>query len=270
MSAKRIKPEAAVTVPVTLAARRRISPSFLRLTLTGSDLDAYTPLGADQWFRLFLPAEGSDAAPGAAPRTLPDMSVRSMATYTLTPPSRRPLIRNYTTAGFRPADHTAGRPAEIDFDVYVDDGHSGPGLRWALDAPIGSPAALLDEGRLYAPPENSTVELLVGDESALPALAGILQDAPPMLTGLVVVEVSDEGDIRGLPTPDDVETVWVVRRDEAPGVVAAEEVRRRGVPDALSYAYLAGPSSMVTGLRRHLVREAGVAKDRVSFTGYWR
>lgn len=265
MPPRRIKPDAAATIPVTLAARQRISPSFVRLTLTGEDLAGYQPLGADQWFRLFLPLEGADA-----PRTLPDTSVRSMATYTLTPPSRRPLIRNYTTAEFRPADPAAGRTAELDVDVYVDQNHTGPGLRWADEAPLGANAALLDEGRLYAPPQDSTVELLVGDESALPALAGILRDAPRPLTGLVVVEVGNEGDIRDLDGPTGVEIAWVVRGDEAPGTLAAGEVRRRGVPDDLTYAYLAGPSSMVTGLRRHLVKDLGIAKDRVSFTGYWR
>ncbi len=268
MSVRRIKPDAAVTIPVTLTGRQRLSPSFVRLTLTGEGLADYRFLGADQWFRLFLPHEGSDA-----PRTLPDMSIRSMAGYTLTPASRRPLIRNYTTAEFRPADPATGTGAELDMDVYVDENHSGPGLRWACDAPLGSAVALLDEGRLYAPPEDSTVELLVGDESALPALAGILRDAPRTLTGLVVVEVGNKGDIRDLHGPTGVETAWVVRGGEAPGALATEEVRRRqrrGVTDALTYAYLAGPSSMVTGLRRHLVKDLGVAKDRVSFTGYWR
>lgn len=270
MSIRRIKPGAAVTVPVTLTARELISPSFVRLTVTGEALADYRPMGADQWFRLFLPTEGAGGS--AEPKTLPDMSIRSMAAYTLTPPSRRPLIRNYTTAGYRPADPAAGRAtAELDFDVYVDDSHSGPGLTWAREAAIGSPAAILDEGRLYAPPVGSTAELLVGDESALPAIAGILDQAPPALSGLVVVEVRDPRDIRDLPRPVGVEVVWKQRGDDdEPGARATDEVRRRGARVDLTYAYLAGPSSMVTGLRRFLVRECGVARDIVTFTGYWR
>ena len=290
MSVKRLKPDHATTIPVTLAARTQVSPSFLRLTVTGEGLDSYRPMGADQWFRLFLPTGGGgSAAAGAAgsagtahggggagggvgePRTLPDMSLRSIATYTLTRPSRRPLIRNYTTVDFRPADPDAGRAtAELDFDVYVDDSHEGPGLTWAREAQLGSAAALLDEGRLYAPPEDSTRELLVGDESALPALAGILSGAPESMTGLVVVELGNTADIRDLPRPTGVEVMWTERGDDEPGVGALAEVRRRGAPADLTYAYLAGPSSMVTGLRRFLVRDCGVAKDLVSFTGYWR
>ena len=285
MSAKRLKPDHATTIPVALSARTEVSPSFLRLTVTGADLDSYQPMGADQWFRLFLPAGGGRAADVAGdtgnatgtgvgagePRTLPDMSLRSIASYTLTRPSRRPLIRNYTTVDFRPADPAAGRAtAELDFDVYVDDSHEGPGLTWARDAPLGSAAALLDEGRLYAPPEDSTCELLVGDESALPAIAGILSGASETMTGLVVVELGNTDDIRDLPRPSGVEVVWTERGDTEPGAGALAEVRRRGAPADLSYAYLAGPSSMITGLRRFLVRDCGVAKDLVSFTGYWR
>lgn len=262
-SRTRLKPDAATTIPVTLAGRQRVSPSFVRLTVAGEELDEYRFTGCDQWFRLFLPDEG-----GESPRTLPDMSVRSMATYTLTRPSRRPLIRNYTTVDHRPAG--PGTHAELDFDVYVDDSHSGPGLTWATDAEVGSDVALLDEGRFYTPPEDSTTELLVADESALPAIAGILRDAPAHLTGLAVIEIGDPGDERSLPAPEGVEVVWVTRDGAAAGAAATAEVHRRGLPDGLSYSYLAGHNSMATGLRRHLVRDHGVSRESVSFTGYWR
>lgn len=62
MAAKRLKPDNATTIPVTLTARERISPSFLRLTLTGEKLANYQVMGADQWFRLFLPTESDDRA----------------------------------------------------------------------------------------------------------------------------------------------------------------------------------------------------------------
>jgi NADPH-dependent ferric siderophore reductase len=36
------------------------------------------------------------------------------------------------------------------------------------------------------------------------------------------------------------------------------------------YAWIAGESAMVTGLRRHLVKELGVDRRQVAFMGYWR
>lgn len=36
------------------------------------------------------------------------------------------------------------------------------------------------------------------------------------------------------------------------------------------YAWIAGESTVVTGLRRHLVRELGMDRSQVAFMGYWR
>jgi NADPH-dependent ferric siderophore reductase len=36
------------------------------------------------------------------------------------------------------------------------------------------------------------------------------------------------------------------------------------------YAWVAGESAMVTRLRRHLVRDAGLDRRQVAFMGYWR
>ena len=42
----------------------------------------------------------------------------------------------------------------------------------------------------------------------------------------------------------------------------------RGIPGL--YAWIAGESGVVTTLRRHLVREVGLARHQVAFMGYWR
>ena len=47
------------------------------------------------------------------------------------------------------------------------------------------------------------------------------------------------------------------------------------VPGAITgvggtYAWIAGESKVVTGLRRHLVNELGFDRSQVAFMGYWR
>jgi NADPH-dependent ferric siderophore reductase len=46
-------------------------------------------------------------------------------------------------------------------------------------------------------------------------------------------------------------------------------VRRSAGPSSRPYAWLAGESSAVTDLRRHLVKDRGVDKENVYFSGYW-
>ncbi|MDP3892553.1 SIP domain-containing protein, partial [Nocardioides sp.] len=36
------------------------------------------------------------------------------------------------------------------------------------------------------------------------------------------------------------------------------------------YAWIAGEAGVVTGLRRHLVKELGIDRHQVAFMGYWR
>ena len=42
------------------------------------------------------------------------------------------------------------------------------------------------------------------------------------------------------------------------------------IADDLGYAYSAGEQALATGARRHLVREHGMDKRRITFTGYWK
>jgi NADPH-dependent ferric siderophore reductase len=68
---------------------------------------------------------------------------------------------------------------------------------------------------------------------------------------------------------------WLPRTDPhaVPGTLASETVQAAitaaTLPPGRGYAHLVGESSLVTGLRRHLVA-AGMPKPRITFIGYWR
>jgi NADPH-dependent ferric siderophore reductase len=53
--------------------------------------------------------------------------------------------------------------------------------------------------------------------------------------------------------------------------MAVDAVRTAELPPAESpYAWIAGESGCVKEMRRHLVRERGIDRRRVTFVGYWR
>ena len=54
------------------------------------------------------------------------------------------------------------------------------------------------------------------------------------------------------------------------GQAALEELRGLRMPEAFGYAYNAGEQALATGARRHLVRDRGIDKRRITFTGYWK
>lgn len=246
-----------VTAEVVRAAR--LSPHFVRLTLGGDELVGWRHVGFDQWFRLAVPTNE---------RTRFDNLSHSFDTaaylrYLMLPKATRPVIRNYTVREFR----GEVRELDIDFVVHGDRGVAGP---WAESLPVGAPVALIDQGCGYRPVASAEQVLLVGDESAVPAVVGILRDLPREARGDAVIEVPDLDDRQPVEAPAGVEVHWIVRAHGADAGSAALGRVRELEPDTSTDVFAAGESKLATGVRRYLVNERGVPKGNVDFCGYWR
>jgi NADPH-dependent ferric siderophore reductase len=114
---------------VEVRALRRLSPSFLRVTFTGDDLDAFEDTGWDQRIKLVLPLPGSGVAHMPAG---PDWYTR----WRELPEERRNPLRTYTVRYVRPALR------EVDLDVVLH-GDGGPAARWAQTVRAGDIAGLV-------------------------------------------------------------------------------------------------------------------------------
>lgn len=265
---KFLKPVTRELVRARVLASERISPSFVRVTVGGERLSSIAPMGFDHWFRMLFPETGQSEL--HLPTAADDQWWPQLQAM---PDDIRPLLRNYTIRRYRPAG--AGRfgdTAEIDID-FASHGDLGPASVWADTVRPGEELGLLDEGIVYQPFPDARWQLLVGDESALPALAGILDSMEFGRPVEVFVEVADPDDVTAqeLRTGPGVRVHPVVRSDPdlRPGAAVTEAVRAAVLPDEPGYVFLAGESGLVTGVRRHLVRERGLPKSSVSFTGYW-
>ncbi|WP_241843232.1 siderophore-interacting protein [Agromyces albus] len=237
----------------------RISPHFVRLTVAGDDLAGWRHLGFDQWFRLAVPVSDQTRFDNLAGT----YDTAGYLKYLILPKATRPVIRNYTVRRFRPEDGEL----DIDFVVHGDDGVAGP---WAGSLPLGASVALIDQGCGYRG-IAADWSLLVGDESALPAVAGILRDMPRDSRGHALIELPEFGDQQEVDAPEGMSVHWIVRRPEAPiGRTALEHLRELAFPEGTVNAFAAGESKLATGARRHLVNERGVPKSNVTFCGYWR
>ena len=135
----------------------------------------------------------------------------------------------------------------------------------------GESVVIIDEGLAFNPERGVDRVVLVADETGLPAIAGICATLPADASGLAIVEVPSAEDALDFPHPAGVAVRWIVRDGDAkPGTLALQALREAALPDAPFHAYLVGEQALPTDGRRHLVAERGVAKDLVSFCGYWR
>lgn len=203
-----------------VVAVERRAPSMVRVTLGGDclrDFDGMGELGPrDLRVKLMFPSPG---------HPLPDLSDLSggwYARWLAAPEHRRGWIRTYTVRAAR----TGGATPEIDIDFVLHEdasGHSGPGSRWAAQARPGQRLTLIGpyagsgtyggiEWQPPAPGSDGTVRvLLAGDETAVPAIASILQTLPEAYHGHAIVEVADSADFQGLRAPSGLEVRWLAR-----------------------------------------------------------
>jgi NADPH-dependent ferric siderophore reductase len=244
---------------VQVKARTQIGPHVVRVTAQGESLGELPQRGFDHWFRLFLPADGEDAALEHVPDRF---TTGPYLKFVASGAAKRLTVRNYTIRHHRPAD------GEIDIDFAVHSG--GVASQWAQNARSGDRFALLDQGCGFDLPDDAGSLLLAGDETAQSAILGILRDLPAEAGGLAVIEVPSQEDAQSEVTASDVELRHVFRKaGEAPGAAALEQVRawQFDRPAATS-AYLAGERNLVAQARRHLA-DAGVPKPNITFMSYW-
>ena len=237
---------------------RRLSPRMARITFGGADLAHFADDGPDQRMKLFLPVPGRDA---------PDVP-RGDDWYTrwrAMDPAVRPIMRTYTVRAARPAD------AELDVD-FVLHGDSGPASAWAERARPGDRAAIFGAYAEHHPLPDARWHLIAGDETALPAIGAIIDGLPAGTPARVFVEVADDAERRHLTVAPDVDVTWVPRGGAPAGETSVLQAAIRGadMPDDDPYAWVAGEASTVRDIRRHLVRERGIAKESITFMGYWR
>lgn len=197
---------------ITLARRTQVSASLVRLTFTGPDVDQMATYAPDQRIKLFFPEGGGTLDPLFEIAKLEEHDW--YGAYRALPDAQRPPARTYTIRALRPEQ------SEVDVE-FVLHGDNGPASRWAMHARPGDRLAMTapdanaqgpKQGYEWKPPQGVRRILIIADETALPAAAGILEtldELPlrPRVEALFEVPCSD--DIQSLPHPAKLH--WLTR-----------------------------------------------------------
>ncbi|MDO9379869.1 MAG: siderophore-interacting protein [Nocardioidaceae bacterium] len=239
---------------ITLTAVTDVHENLRRLTFTSPALADFVPTGPDEQCALLLPPSGQALR-------LPDLQTASVRhALAALPVDARPLLRWYVVRAHRP------EAAEIDVDVVLHE--DGPGSDWARSVEIGTQVGFRAGSSGYRPPSSPTRQLLVADETALPALSVILEQMPLQEQPIhSIVEVPSAKYRLTIDTPYPVE--WVYRNQGEPGSRAAYAVKTSPVDD-LGYAWVCGEVGLATGIRKYLVKERDVDPAAIFFSGFWK
>ncbi|MET0327242.1 MAG: siderophore-interacting protein [Luteimonas sp.] len=281
--------------PLHVLRRTPLSPGFVRFTLHGASVAGMATHAPDQRVKLFFPLDG-DTMPA-----LPDGD-DWYAQYRAMPADSRPPMRTYTIRALR-ADK-----GEVDVD-FVLHGDNGPASAWALRAGTGDALVMLapdadfdgaPDGFEWRPPPGLRQVLLVGDETALPAIAGILEQlalAPEPPRVVALLEVPHTADQLDLRAPVGAAIHWLPRGEHAHGARLQAALHRlmpaMHAPDDASarldidpdtgilwersaagdhgfHAWIACESAAAMAMRRHLIGALDIDRRAVACMGYWR
>jgi NADPH-dependent ferric siderophore reductase len=204
-----------------------ISPHFRSVTLGGDALAGFISASFDDHVKLMLDADGAE-----------------------------PVRRDYTPRRF---DGAAGE-LTLEFALHGD----GPAARWAAQAAPGQHVTIAGPRGSFVIAPDHDWHLLVGDATALPAVARRLEELPATTRATVILQV-DGADRRALASAAALSLQWVASAAEL-----VDAVRALNLPPGEGYAWCAGEAAAMAMLRRVLVDEKGHDRHAIRAAAYWK
>ena len=225
---------------LTIRQVDKIAAHMIRITLTG-DLKDFVSLGFDDHIKLFFPDGTIDAA--GTPGTL--------------------------SRDFTPRRHdAAANILEIDFALH----DAGPATRWAAKAKPGDTLNIGGPRGSFIIPTAFDWHLLVGDETALPAISRRLAELPAATRAFVIGEIDGPADEITFATKADATVVWAHRNGTAAGEsdALARKIAGSKFPSGNYYAWVACESLIAKALRAQLIADHRANPKWMRAAGYWR
>lgn len=214
---------------LTVLRVERLTPHFQRITLGGESLADFISASFDDHAKLIFDA----------------------------PEGVEPAKRDYTPRAY----DNAARELVLEFALHGE----GPAADWALQAQPGQTLVVAGPRGSMVVPVDYDWHLLIGDESALPAVARRLEELPAGTRAIVMLQLADAADRRVFSSAAEVELHW----PDSPAALF-EAVRALGRPAGEGYVWGAGEAAEMKALREVLVGEIGHDPRAMRVAAYWK
>ncbi len=220
----------------SLTVRRTefVTPRMLRLILAGDELAGFTSLAPDDHIKVFAPA-----ANGEAER------------------------RDYTPRRY----NAAGNELAVDFALH----DAGPATAWARAAKPGDAAEIGGPRGSLVVAQDFDWWLLIGDETALPAIGRRIEELPPGTPVVSIVAAAGPQEEQRFEARADHREIWVHRpaaeaMDPAPLLAALQAY---SPPPGDGYVWIAAEAGVARALRRHVAEAWRHPLEWLKASGYW-
>lgn len=173
---------------------------------------------------------------------------------------RRPALRTFTPAHLD--DH------ELTIDIVRHPG--GAIADWSETASPGDPCAISGPGRGEAIDESADRYVLLGDETAIPAIEQLLRVIPASMEVDVHLEIEHPDARLALPDHPSAAVVWHHAVDiEPPGTSLRRAITGTTVTGG-TRVWAAGEAASMQAIRTHLFDERATPRSHTTIRGYWK
>ncbi len=218
---------------LTVTAIERITPGMLRMQLSGDDLSDFVSLAPDDHIKVLVPGAGEEME-----------------------------RRDYTPRRY----DTDARTLVLDFAIH----EAGPATQWALDAAVGDRLEI--GGPRGSAVISSDIEnwLLIGDETALPAIGRRIEEAGAGMNITAIAAVADAAERQAFQTEAKLDMHWAYRPlSQATDASALMNVLQSVDLLLGTFVWIAAEASVMRALRSYLVEERSYPLSWIKASGYW-
>lgn len=177
----------------------------------------------------------------------------------LVPDGDGPARRDYTVRHYDPGSAAM----DVDFALHAD----GPATRWARQAEAGQAVEFLGPAGRHWPDPTADWHLFAGDETALPAIAAMVESLPAESPIRIYLEIADATEEQ----PMAATVRWLHRGEVEPGdsAVLEDALAAADLPAGRGRIWVAGHSPTVRSLRARLLARRATDRRDLYVRGFW-
>jgi NADPH-dependent ferric siderophore reductase len=219
---------------LTVLEKRHFTPRMIRIVLGGEDFEDFTTPSADDHIKLYVPDERGDLEG-----------------------------RDFTPRCFD------AETKKLTIDVAVHP--AGPAIRWAEQARIGDAVAISGPRGSLMIADDFDWWLLIGDETALPAIGRRVESLPRGVRAITLVAVNGSAEEQAFDTRADHHAIWIHRApDEATSAQPVlQALKRIELPPGEGFVWIAAEAKVARAARDHIVNVRRHPVQWLRASGYW-
>jgi NADPH-dependent ferric siderophore reductase len=233
---------------LTVRAVRQLTPHMIRIDFS-VDFSEFKSLGFDDHIKLFFPDPETGVLTLPVPNAIPSAT------------SPKPIGRDYTPRAF---SSSLGE-LTIDFAVHT----AGPATAWAMAAKVGDTLHQGGPRGSMLIPDAFDGYVMIGDDTALPAMARRLEELALGTPAFVVAEVDGPDDEIVFNTLADLTLHWVHRSARRGPTNLNDALHGLFVPQNDVHTWVACEGEQAKRVRQQLIDDHGINPAWLKASGYW-